>query len=80
MGLKKLIMGEPMPDKIQIRGATDGVLVYVDGLKAPDGSKALERLDPNDIESITVLKDSSAVALYGPDAKSGVILVNTKKK
>ena len=74
------VTSEPMPDKIQIRGASDGVLVYVDGLKAPDGSKALERLDPNDIDSITVLKDSSAVALYGPDAKSGVILVNTKKK
>lgn len=36
-------------------------------------------LNPDDIESITVLKDASAAALYGSDASNGVILITTKK-
>ena len=43
-----------------------------------DGSAALAQLNPEDIESITVLKDASA-AVYGLDAANGVILVTTKK-
>src|SRR4029079_552015 len=37
-------------------------------------------LDPNTIESITVLKDQSATALYGEKGKTGVIQITTKKK
>lgn len=40
---------------------------------------SLENLDPNDIESINVLKDGSAAAIYGTRGSSGVILVTTKK-
>jgi len=50
-------------------------LVVIDGIVG--GS--LENLDPNDIESINVLKDGSAAAIYGTRGSSGVILVTTKK-
>jgi len=36
-------------------------------------------LDPKDIESITVLKDKSATAIYGTKGTGGVVIVNTKK-
>jgi TonB-linked SusC/RagA family outer membrane protein len=39
----------------------------------------LAQLNPNDIESISVLKDASAIALYGSKASNGVILITTKK-
>ncbi|PSL24026.1 SusC/RagA family TonB-linked outer membrane protein [Chitinophaga ginsengisoli] len=74
--------GEPGYDgsSISIRGqATTGnndVLVVVDGVPGQVGG--LERLDPNDIESISVLKDASA-AVYGSRAANGVILVTTKR-
>lgn len=74
--------GEPGYDgsNITIRGlATTGnndVLVVVDGVPGQIGG--LDRLDPHDIESITVLKDASA-AIYGSRAANGVILVTTKK-
>ena len=74
--------GEPGYDgsNILIRGlATTGannVLVVVDGVPGQVGG--LERLDPNDIESISVLKDGSA-AVYGSRAANGVILITTKR-
>jgi TonB-dependent starch-binding outer membrane protein SusC len=74
--------GEPGYDAstITIRGlATTGnkdVLVVVDGIPGQLGG--LERLNPNDIESISVLKDASA-AVYGSRAANGVILVTTKR-
>ncbi|WP_406826382.1 SusC/RagA family TonB-linked outer membrane protein [Pedobacter sp. KACC 23697] len=74
--------GEPGYDgsNITIRGlATTGsnnVLIVVDGIPGQIGG--LERLDPNDIESVSVLKDASA-AIYGNRAANGVILVTTKK-
>ncbi len=74
--------GEPGYDgsNIFIRGlATTGnndVLVVVDGVPGQLGG--LSRLNPNDIESISVLKDASA-AVYGSRAANGVILVTTKK-
>ena len=40
---------------------------------------ALSDLNPNDIESMTVLKDASTTAIYGARASNGVILVTTKK-
>jgi TonB-linked SusC/RagA family outer membrane protein len=63
---------------LQIRGLSSGnysePLVLVDG--AP-GSIAL--LNPNDIESISVLKDAAAASIYGPLAAGGVVLVTTKR-
>ena len=49
-------------------------LVLVDGVPM-----ALERVNPNDIESVNVLKDASAAAVYGARAAFGVILVETKR-
>jgi TonB-dependent SusC/RagA subfamily outer membrane receptor len=39
----------------------------------------MDKLNPNDIESVTVLKDAAAGAVYGARAAFGVILVETKK-
>lgn len=74
--------GEPGYDgsSISVRGlATTGsndVLVVVDGVPGQVGG--LERLNPSDIESISVLKDASA-AIYGSRAANGVILITTKR-
>ena len=56
-------------------GANLGPLVVIDGVAGGD----LNNVDPNDIESINVLKDGSAAAIYGTRGSSGVILVQTKK-
>ena len=50
-------------------------LIVVDGIM--DGS--LSNIDPDDIESISVLKDAASAAIYGTRASSGVILIRTKK-
>ena len=74
--------GEPGYDDagLLIRGASttgdSSPLIVVDGVADRAGS--LGRLDPNDIESITILKDASA-AIYGSRAANGVILVTTKR-
>lgn len=44
-----------------------------------DGGDGISNLNPDDIESITVLKGASAAALYGSQAQNGVILITTKK-
>lgn len=56
-------------------GANLGPLVVIDGVIGG----TLDNVDPNDIESINVLKDGSAAAIYGTRGSSGVILVTTKK-
>lgn len=56
-------------------GAQTEPLVIIDGV--PGGS--LSNLDPKDIESIDVLKDGSAAAIYGTRGSSGVIIVTTRK-
>ena len=55
----------------------DGVPVTNDGLAG--AGNPLSLINPNDIESITVLKDASATAIYGVRASNGVIIVTTKK-
>ena len=66
---------------IQIRGtgsinASSNPLYVVDGIPF-DGN--LSSINPNDIESLTVLKDASAAALYGARAANGVIMITTKR-
>lgn len=51
-------------------------LVVLDGLQG--GTELLKALNPMDIESIEILKDASATAIYGSRGANGVILVNTK--
>jgi len=66
---------------IQIRGITSvngtNPLVIIDGVG--QSTDALRRLNPEDIESIEVLKDASSAAIYGASGGNGVILVSTKK-
>ena len=72
--------GEPGYDgsTIRIRGANtlgnNDALVVVDGIPG----RSLDRIDPNSIETMTVLKDASA-AIYGAQAANGVILITTKR-
>ena len=58
-----------------INGKTD-VLIILDGIIY---NSSLSSINPNDIESIDVLKDASATAVYGAQAANGVILITTKK-
>ena len=51
-------------------------LIVIDGVPVDQG---FETLNPNDIESVNVLKDASSAAIYGSRAANGVILVTTKK-
>ena len=74
---------------IRIRGAaslnaSNDPLIVIDGVPiARDGgagmSNPLDMINPNDIESFTVLKDASSAAIYGSRASNGVILITTKK-
>lgn len=58
-------------------GASNTPLYVLDGI--PVGAGSIVSLNPNDIESITVLKDPSTTSIYGSRAASGVILYTTKK-
>ncbi len=51
-------------------------LYVIDGVPATEG---LASINPNDVESMTVLKDASSAAIYGSRASNGVILITTKK-
>jgi TonB-linked SusC/RagA family outer membrane protein len=75
--------------EIRIRGATSinassDPLIVVDGMPLAagggisDGRDPLNFINPNDIASITVLKDASAAAMYGANSANGVILIETK--
>ncbi|AXY76156.1 hypothetical protein D3H65_20135 [Paraflavitalea soli] len=57
----------------------DAVLFIVDGVEMPRGEGVLQKIDPQDIESVSVLKDQSAETLYGERGKNGVIIITTKK-
>lgn len=66
---------------IRIRGtgsilASNSPLIVVDGIPFPGN---LNSINPNDIESLNVLKDAASTSLYGSSAANGVILVTTKK-
>lgn len=67
---------------VQIRGIgsisqSTAPLYVIDGV--PTGSNQLNSLNPNDIESMTVLKDAAATSLYGSRASAGVIIITTKR-
>ncbi len=79
---------------LQIRGSATGrsPLIVIDGMPTSDFSipsvgrlgtgsldAALSTLNPNDIESIDILKDASATSIYGSKAAGGVILITTKR-
>ncbi|MFC3417511.1 SusC/RagA family TonB-linked outer membrane protein [Algoriphagus hitonicola] len=57
----------------------DGVQVANGGLSGQGSQNALASINPNDIESIEVLKDAAAAAIYGAQAANGVVIITTKK-
>ncbi len=64
--------------------ASNDPLLVIDGVPvendaAPGTPSALSTINPNDIETFTVLKDASATAIYGSRASNGVIIITTKK-
>ena len=68
------------PTTIRIRGmnsinGSNSPLVVIDGLQGGD----INSLNPNDVESMEILKDASATAIYGSQGANGVILITTKK-
>jgi iron complex outermembrane receptor protein len=75
--------------RIRIRGvsslnASNDPLVVIDGVpiesnSLPGSANFLNMINPDDIESESVLKDASATALYGSRASNGVIIITTKK-
>ena len=84
--------GSGMPGSgstIRIRGgsslnASNDPLIVIDGLPVSNDaisgmSDPLSSINPEDIESFTVLKDASATAIYGSRASNGVIVITTKK-
>lgn len=74
---------------LRIRGgsslnASNSPLIVIDGIPvsadaAPGTPSALSTINPNDVETFTVLKDASATAIYGSRASNGVIIIQTKK-
>ncbi len=81
--------GPGSSSRIRIRGgaslnASNDPLIVIDGVPIACGAGAgmtnpLETLNPNDIESFSVLKDASSAAIYGSRATNGVIIITTKK-
>ena len=69
--------------KVNIRGVgtmgTSSPLLIIDGINSGNADDGLNGLNPNDIESIDVLKDAASAAIYGARAANGVILVTTKQ-
>ncbi len=71
--------------KISLRGyrsltGNNDALVVIDGLPMPPGSATvLNLINPNDIESVSVLKGGVAATLYGSDGVNGALIITTKK-
>ena len=69
--------------KVNIRGVgtigNSSPLLIIDGINSGTADDGLNGLNPNDIESIDVLKDAASAAIYGARAANGVILVTTKQ-
>ncbi len=65
-----------MPVKVPLPAIQGNPLIVVDGVIIKNGE--LDKINPNSIESINVLKGNSAVALYGEKGTNGVIIIKTK--
>ena len=57
-----------------VRGSIYDVTYIVDGMP-----RSINDIDPNDIESVSVLKDGASAAVYGLKGAGGVIIITTKK-
>ncbi len=69
--------------KVNIRGmgtiGDSSPLLVIDGIVSGNANDGLNGINPNDIESIDVLKDAASAAIYGSRAANGIILVTTKQ-
>jgi iron complex outermembrane receptor protein len=68
-----VVDGVPLQNESTVAGAS------IEGVSAALPRNPLNSINPNDIESITVLKDASATAIYGSRGANGVVLVQTKR-
>ncbi|MDP4130845.1 MAG: TonB-dependent receptor, partial [Bacteroidota bacterium] len=68
------------PIEVRIRGigtiGNNDPLYIVDGVPTKDG---INEISPNDVESITILKDAASASIYGARSSNGVVLITTKK-
>ncbi|MDR1336973.1 MAG: TonB-dependent receptor [Tannerella sp.] len=79
----QIVQSQGSPDaeiSVRVRGGisitqSNEPLYVIDGFPTPDG---MRMIDPSDIESIDVLKDASATAIYGSQGANGVVLITTK--
>ncbi|MCC7526392.1 MAG: N-acetylmuramoyl-L-alanine amidase [Chitinophagaceae bacterium] len=67
----------PVKSTIRLQGVNDSVLYFLNG--AEISKKDMEKIFPEDIETINVLKDKAAIDKYGIKAKHGIIEITTKK-
>jgi TonB-dependent starch-binding outer membrane protein SusC len=70
--------GEAINQQSASKGAT-GAYYYIQGPNGSGNGSPLSTINPNDIESIEILKDANATALYGSRGANGVVLIKTKK-
>jgi TonB-dependent starch-binding outer membrane protein SusC len=68
-----VVDGVPLQNENAVAGAA------INGVNAALGRSPINTINPNDIESITVLKDAAATAIYGSRGANGVILIQTKR-
>ncbi|GAB3320953.1 TonB-dependent receptor [Larkinella ripae] len=71
-------------DGVQVQNASQNIPINTNGGRQIIGGNAnetspLSNLNPNDIESVEVLKDASAAAIYGSQAANGVVIITTKR-
>jgi len=84
-GTDKTTPPDGKPRKVFIRGFTNNDRLTIDGegqsLFIIDGKEttSLKNVSPEDIKSITILKDGAAEKLYGEKGKNGVVVITTKK-
>ena len=70
---------------VRVRGVSNSIignsdpLFVLDGIPLPSVETGLNSINPNTIESITVLKDAGSTAMYGSRGANGVILIRTKR-
>jgi TonB-dependent SusC/RagA subfamily outer membrane receptor len=75
---KEVVVGKTQNSSIQLREIKNPPLFILDGEEV--SKEKIETLDPKLIESVNVLKDASATAIYGTKGKNGVVEIKTKKQ
>jgi len=69
-----------LPFRIRTKDAMNTPILIVDGEKYAPGEFDTKQLDPDDIESISVIKDNTAIEKYGDEGKNGVVIIKIKNK